>query len=96
MDAEWIEWLIKLGAIAGAVTVVGKLLVGIYERTVTNPITTNLQPLTKAIGRLNKLLRESEEDRQKLHEMNRTQNARLDNHEWRICVLEKFKDKHKD
>lgn len=89
MDAEWIEWLIKLGAIAGAVTVVGKLLVGIYESTVTRPITRNLKPLVKAIDELNKLLKESEE-------INTTQNARLDNHEWRICVLEKFKDKHKD
>lgn len=87
MDVEVvIEWVIKAGALVGAIGVISQYLM--------KPIKNLLAPLNEAIERLNNLLDESQEDRARLHEINRKQNEILSEHDWRIGSLEEFKKEH--
>jgi len=103
------NFLIQLGAIAAAVTAVGRFLIGVYKRLVTDPhnkamenvqkengrqITDAVSPLTHSIERLNYLLEDSQKDRKNLHAKNEEQDLRLDNHEVRITVLEDWRRDH--
>ena len=106
MDVEWVEFIIKLGAIASAATGVGKVLVVIYNKTITGPrnrlteriqkessmqLERSINPLTVAIDKLNYLLEDSKMDRRMLHDKNKEQDSKIQNHENRIVVLE---DRH--
>lgn len=99
MDAEWIEFLIKLGSIAGAITGVSKLAISMYNKTVTEPqnriiqqvqadnakhLAESINPLTRAIDGLNHLLADSQRDRQNLHKKTDKNASRLDKHGERI------------
>ena len=102
----WTEFIIKIGAVAGAITAVGRLLIGVYKKLVTDPynivlqrvqeentkdLKRSLSPLTQAIDRLNELLDDSKADRELLHRKNDEQDNKIDNHETRITVLEDWR-----
>lgn len=105
-DLDWVDFILKLGAIATAVTGVGRLLIGIYKKYVTDPynkmaekiqkenseeMKLAIAPMTTAIERLNYLLEDSQRDRKSLHLKNDEQDGRLDSHETRISVLEDWR-----
>ena len=103
---DWVDFILKLGAIATAVTAVGRLLISAYKKYISAPhdraiaeiqkqnsrdLTDSLMPLTISIEKLNYLLDESRADRKKLHEQDREHDIALDNHEVRISVLEDWR-----
>lgn len=107
---DWINFILQLGAIATALTGVGRLLIGLYKKYVTDPynrISANIQkentqqmkdsitPLTHSIERLNYLLEDSQQDRKRLHAKDDAQDLVMDNHEIRITVLEDWRKEHK-
>ena len=105
-EVDWVDFILKLGAISTAVMGVGRLLIGIYKKYVTDPYNSiaqkmqsennqNMQesiaPLTSAISRLNYLLEDSQADRKVIHGKIEVQDGTLDNHEIRITVLEDWR-----
>lgn len=103
---EWMDFLIKLGAVVGAVSGVGKLFIGWYKKYITDPynrVAKEIQeknsqqmkdaiaPLTYAIDKLNHLLEDSQRDRKTLHAKDDEQDLRMDSHEVRISVLEDWR-----
>lgn len=100
---NWVEFILQLGAVATALTGVGRLLIGVYKKYVTDPhdkrvaeiqkqssqeLRESISPLTVSIERLNYLLEEGKADRERLHEKDDELDSKLDSHEIRITVLE--------
>ena len=101
-NGEWVEWILKLGSISIAITGIIKLI----EYTSRKVQETNakrferaLAPFTKAIDKLNRMLEESQKDREALHDKARRTEAaikehagkhtkQLNNHDKRIKILE--------
>lgn len=105
-EVDWVDFILKLGAISTAVMGVGRLLIGIYKKYVTDPynkmaeriqkdnseeMRLTIAPMTNAIERLNYLLEDSQKDRQSLHAKDGEQDIKLDSHEVRITVLEDWR-----
>lgn len=100
---NWVEFILQLGAVATAITAVGRLLIGIYKKYITEPhdkmvaeiqkqnsreLRESISPLTVSIERLNHLLEEGKVDREKLHAKDDELDDKIDSHEIRITVLE--------
>lgn len=105
-EVDWVDFILKLGAISTAVMGVGRLLIGVYKKYVTDPynkmaekiqkenseeMRLAISPMTTAIERLNYLLEDSQKDRKSLHIKNDEQDGKLDSHEVRITVLEDWR-----
>lgn len=104
---DWVNFILQLGAIATALTAVGRLLIGAYKKYITDPhdrrmeqvqkrnsedIKNSISPLTHSIEKLNYLLEEGREDRKRLHEKDKSQDVKIENHEIRITVLEDWRN----
>lgn len=105
-DVDWVDFILKLGAVSSAATGVVRLIIGFYKKYITDPYNNiaqkmqnennrNMQdsitPLTSAIDRLNHLLEDSQADRKIIHGKIDMQEDIVDNHEIRITVLEDWR-----
>lgn len=101
---EWVDWIIKLGSLSGAIGVLGNFLIKVYKKYVTDPdqkmaekiqkeytesLKSSVEPLTESIALLNANLSESKEDRKGIH-------VKLNDHDGRIFVLEKINGVRKE
>lgn len=106
---DWKEFILQLGAMSAAVTGVGRLLIGLYKKYVTDPynnlsekmqkenaqsLKDSIDPLNRSIKHLNYLLEDSQADRKVLHKKDEAQDVIMDNHEVRITVLEDWRKDH--
>ena len=87
------EWVIKLGAITGALTATLSLIMWVYNKLVTEPncklasdiqvrasreLGESISPLIHSIDRLSELLDDSQKDRDSLHDKDKQQDKRMD------------------
>lgn len=109
MEYKWVEFVLKLGSVAGAVTIVMKFSVDTYKKLITDPYNKKalelqnessrmlkdaLVPLNHTMERLNDLLADSKNDRKILHNKNAEQDKCLGDHSNRIVKLETWRDGH--
>lgn len=103
-NGEWVEWIVKLGSIAGAVTGVGKLLANIIKKVQeanSKRFEKALQPFIESLNNLNKMLEDSVKDRELLHSITGSNKDKLcehetiiDSHEVKITALESWREEH--
>lgn len=106
---NWVDFMLQLGAIATALTAVGRVLIFVYKKYITDPhnqrvedmylkssneLKETITPLTISIERLNYLLEEGKSDREKLHEKSDKLDVKVGDHEIRINRLEDWRELH--
>lgn len=87
----YLSFIATLFGVIGSMTAAISWISKKNEERMGRAIREALSPLTHQMETLNNNLGESKEDRQKIHEELEEHDERLDNHETRITVLEKYK-----
>lgn len=92
MENEFIEFLFKLSGIIIAITTILKFFVTISQKA----ISTVLKPISQQLSEVIDFMADSKTDRIYLHDINKNQDIKLTDHEYRIDSIEKWKCEHKD
>lgn len=110
-ELDWVDFILKLGAISTAVMGVGRLLIGVYKKYVTDPdqkmaekiqkeytesLKASIEPLKASIEPLTESIALLNANLQESKDDRKGIHVKLSDHDGRIIVLEKINGVRKD